>query len=66
MGNLISRIIKDKEQLWIVGGIGITPFLGMIEELKDKPDYNIIFVYVFRENYIITKNFADELDKIKI
>jgi len=36
-----------KRQLWIAGGIGITPFLSMVRSLKDEPDreYRIDLYY---------------------
>jgi predicted ferric reductase len=64
-GKFNFKNFDNKEQIWIAGGIGITPFLGMIEELKDMLEYNVAFIYIFRENYIITKKFAEELSKIK-
>ncbi len=30
--------LKGKDQVWIAGGIGIVPFLGMAEELADLPE----------------------------
>lgn len=64
-GKFNFKNFGNKKQIWIAGGIGITPFLGMIEELKEMPDYNIDFIYTFRENYIITKKFADEMSRVK-
>lgn len=64
-GKFNFKNFENKNQVWIAGGIGITPFLGMIEELKDNPDYDISFIYTFRENYIVTKKFADEMNKMK-
>jgi predicted ferric reductase len=39
---------KNKNQIWIAGGIGITPFLSMIKNL-DKV-YNIDFYYSVKED----------------
>jgi len=35
-------------QVWIAGGIGITPFLSWIRDLKSEPDHDIHFYYSVR------------------
>lgn len=37
-----ERIKKTKKQIWIAGGIGVTPFLSMLGEEKDEPTGNKI------------------------
>ncbi len=32
---------ENKNQVWIAAGIGITPFLGMVEELESSPNFKI-------------------------
>ena len=39
--------IENKNQIWIAGGIGITPFLGMTQTLES--DYNIDLFYSVKE-----------------
>ena len=34
-----------KDQIWIAGGIGVTPFLSWIRDLNNKPDVNVDFFY---------------------
>jgi len=34
-----------KDQIWIAGGIGIAPFLGMARDLASGPDYKITLYY---------------------
>ncbi len=43
----------DKDQVWIAGGIGIAPFIGMAEELADRPDLKnkIHLFYSVRDNF---------------
>ena len=37
-GRLVARFPKNKKQLWIAGGIGITPFMAMAEDMALRPD----------------------------
>jgi len=46
-GNFPYKKIKNKNQIWIAGGVGITPFLGMTQTLE--PDYEIDFFYSVKE-----------------
>ena len=43
-GRFLSR--SDSEQLWIAGGIGVTPFLSMVRELAVNPRKPIHFIYL--------------------
>jgi len=47
-GNFNYRKAKNKNQIWIAGGIGITPFLSMVKTLED--DYKVDLYYSVREN----------------
>lgn len=35
---VLGRAKKHKRQIWIAGGIGVTPFLAWLESLQDKPE----------------------------
>jgi predicted ferric reductase len=51
----------NKNQIWIAGGIGITPFISMAKTIQDS-EYNVdIYYCVNDKNEAI---FADELDTI--
>ena len=47
-GRFSFRKAKYKNQIWIAGGIGITPFLAMSQVLKD--DYRVNLYYSVKEN----------------
>lgn len=46
-GHFSYSNVDSKNQIWIAGGIGITPFFSMAKSLAD--DYNIDFYYSVRE-----------------
>ena len=64
-GKFNFKNFGNKKQVWIAGGIGITPFLGMLDELRENPDADIILFYTFRENYIVDKEVLEKISKIK-
>jgi predicted ferric reductase len=64
-GKFNFRNFEGKKQIWIAGGIGITPFLGMIDELKENPGSNIVLFYTFKENYIINEELLKKIRSIK-
>ncbi len=47
-GSFSYKKVKNKNQIWIAGGIGITPFLGMTKTLES--DYKVDLYYSVREN----------------
>lgn len=55
---------EKKSQIWIAGGIGVTPFLSMARSFKTlKPDYKIDLYYsVSKERELV---FLPELEKIE-
>lgn len=44
-GNFFESLLGKKDMVWIAGGIGITPFLGMIEMARKLTVKNIDLVY---------------------
>lgn len=55
---------ERRKQIWIAGGIGITPFLGMAKTLKAEENYDIDLYYCVRN--IGEAVFIDTLDKISV
>ncbi len=51
---------KHKKQLWLAGGIGITPFLSFLKEIDDS--YNITFVWSVKT--IEDAPYKDEIEQI--
>jgi len=55
---------NNHDQIWIAGGIGITPFVGMAKNLlHDAKDYNIYLFYCIKEEEKAV--YADLLKKIE-
>lgn len=50
---------KNKKQLWLAGGIGITPFLSFLKEVSS--DFDITLVWSVRT--IAQANYKDEIEK---
>ncbi len=46
-GNFSYKKAENKNQIWIAGGIGVTPFLSMVKSLDS--NYNIDFYYAVKE-----------------
>jgi predicted ferric reductase len=44
-GSFSYKKLKNKKQVWIAGGIGITPFLSMARSFSGKKKYDIHFFY---------------------
>lgn len=44
-GTFNYRRAKNKKQLWIGGGIGVTPFLSMAQDLARRPKYDVAMIY---------------------
>lgn len=42
------RKAKNKDQIWIAGGIGVTPFISMARSLKKEDGFNIDLYYCVR------------------
>lgn len=47
-GNFSYKKVESKNQIWVAGGIGVTPFLGMAKTLEN--DYKIDLYYSVKEN----------------
>jgi predicted ferric reductase len=61
-GEFNFRNFAGKEQIWIAGGIGITPFLGMARDLASGPDYKITLYYCAKTDEEMM--YFDELKEI--
>ncbi|MGB6065537.1 MAG: ferredoxin reductase family protein [Desulfomonilaceae bacterium] len=56
---------EDKEMVFIAGGIGITPFIGMLRYMRDtRADLNVILLYANRSEKDIV--FRDELAQMEV
>ncbi len=44
-GSFSYKSSKNKQQVWIAGGVGITPFLAMARSLSSRSGYNIHMFY---------------------
>ncbi len=60
-GKFSYRRARGRRQVWIAGGIGITPFLSMARSLRD-PDLDIVMFYAVKERSDAV--FLDELETI--
>lgn len=57
-----NRVSCDNDQIWISGGIGITPFLSMVESLKQSKSCKIDLYYCLRNKSEAV--FLDRLETI--
>jgi predicted ferric reductase len=61
-GAFSYRKISNRSQIWIAGGIGITPFLSMARDLAAAPGYEIDLYYCTKS--LEAAAFLDELNAI--
>ncbi|MEX2365465.1 MAG: hypothetical protein WD601_02595, partial [Pseudohongiellaceae bacterium] len=65
-GALFDQAVEQEPELWIAGGIGITPFLSRARDLQNRPDqnFNIILIYCVQDE--ARALFYDELANIAL
>jgi predicted ferric reductase len=57
------RSCPHKKQIWVAGGVGVTPFLSMIRSFSEKDSaYKIDFYFSLRDRKSLA--FAEEIEKI--
>jgi predicted ferric reductase len=61
-GSFSYRHVPNRRQIWMAGGIGVTPFLSMARSLGDEDDYSIDFYYCVE--HAEEAHFLDELRAI--
>ncbi len=63
-GSFSYDFINNKDQVWIAGGIGVTPFMSMARTLRDRKhsDLKVTFYYSVQEEKDFT--FKQELSEI--
>jgi predicted ferric reductase len=47
-GKFSYKDSNNKNQIWIAGGIGVTPFLSMIDSVSKDPEYSVDFYYCLK------------------
>lgn len=62
LGYFSQQNYSNKKQLWIAGGIGITPFLSMAGDLKNHTDHEVDLYYCAKNRAELV--LVDELSKI--
>jgi len=61
-GRTSYKYYQTKEQIWVAGGIGITPFLGMARSLKQGDEYKVDLYYSAKDRSEAA--FLPELEEI--
>jgi predicted ferric reductase len=69
-GRFCSSLIPNRKQIWVAGGIGVTPFLSMARALDD-PELEVDFFYGMErgdEGYFLEELYeiADRHKKLKV
>lgn len=59
-GQFNYKNAHHKDQIWLAGGIGITPFLSFIQDVNK--DYNITLVWSVKN--VSQANYKDEIEKV--
>jgi predicted ferric reductase len=69
-GRFNFRNQKNHNQIWIAAGIGIAPFLGMVEELENSPDFKVDLYHTAKDQseligYNFLKLFSSKLKNFR-
>ncbi len=63
-GKFTYYLYPNKNQIWIAGGIGITPFVSMLKDLNNYPEYKIKLYYSIRnKDDVIYGEFLNQFAK---
>ncbi len=63
-GGFHFRNYENKDQVWLASGIGITPFVGMAEDLlENDKKTNVNLYYIFRNNMDVSESFFRSFDE---
>ncbi len=69
MGDFVLPIDKSRNLLFIAGGIGITPYLSILDELKNNKDkrfINLIYAFRNKDDQIDLSPYTGELAKLEL
>ena len=61
-GSFSHRDVPERRQVWIAGGIGVTPFLSMARSLGDRDEPSVDFYYCVERRE--EAHFLDELHEV--
>lgn len=64
-GDFSYKNTKNKNQIWIAGGIGITPFFSMAQSLEDGYNVDLYYSVVEKDGAVYEKNLNDISSKNK-
>ena len=59
----LKQCKPNATQIWVAGGIGVTPFLAWLEELKNQPEYSPVAQMHYSTSNSATDPFVTRLEK---
>lgn len=65
-GNFSHQSINNKNQIWIAGGVGITPFMSMAGSLKDGYKIDLYYCVKNRAEAVLLDELMNKNENIKV